>query len=213
MGDLRLHIGCGLVAPEAWINIDRSPNVLLDRARPAKHLLRRLGLLERDHMRSWPRNIQRMDVTKGLPFGDGSASAIYSSHMLEHLYLDQAAFVLGECHRVIAPGGIVRLALPDSDLLAQELLAGVDDGFADAGTRFTHGLNDYPAAPPTRRQALRGLFSANVHRWQPTRALIHRLLSDAGFTQISEREYRDGDLPDLDLLEHRAESIFTEARP
>lgn len=206
-----VHVGCGLVAPAGWLNIDRSPNVLLDQARPLKALLRAAGILEQGHMREWPKNIKRHDVTKGLPFADCSVHAIYSSHMLEHLYLSDAAFVMAEAYRVLAPGGILRLALPDGDLLAQELLDGVTDDFPDAGSRYHYWANAHPSQRPNPRQRFKNLFSGDLHRWMPTRTLINRLLSDAGFEAMAEVKYREGKCPDLDTIEHRRESVFVEA--
>lgn len=208
----RLHLGCGLVAPPGWRNIDRSPNVVLDRFPVAKRLLRLLGFLERDHMRHWPDNIERHDVVQGIPAEDGSIAEIYSSHMLEHLYLGEAVEVLRECNRVLVADGVLRLALPDADMIASELSEGVEDGFGSAGERFNDALNAYPRDRPTRRQLWRSLFSANVHRWQPTRSLVSQLLADVGFTDIREFRFREGVLSDIEVLEHREESIFIEAR-
>src|SRR5687767_10047258 len=82
----RLNLGCGLNSIDGWENLDRSPGLILDRAYPLKRLLHRAGLLTSEHMTRWPRNIRIHDVVKGLPYADASVSAIYSSHMLEHLY-------------------------------------------------------------------------------------------------------------------------------
>ena len=49
-----------------------------------------------------------------LPFlQDGTADLIYCSHALEYFDRDQARTVLAEWHRVLAPGGTLRLAVPD----------------------------------------------------------------------------------------------------
>jgi predicted SAM-dependent methyltransferase len=83
---LRLHIGSGAQHLDGWVNVD----------------------------------IQRLpgvdvvaDVTKGLPFV--GAEAIYAEHFLEHLRLDQALDFLGEAHRVLEPGGWLRLSTPNLD--------------------------------------------------------------------------------------------------
>lgn len=49
-----------------------------------------------------------------LPFFDNNSVAlIYCSHALEYFDRDDARRVLAEWHRVLAPGGILRLAVPD----------------------------------------------------------------------------------------------------
>jgi len=54
-----LNLGWGIHAPDGWVNIDRSPNLLLDRLRFAKPILHKAGVLSDAHMVSWPRNIDK----------------------------------------------------------------------------------------------------------------------------------------------------------
>ena len=54
------------------------------------------------------------DLRRGLPFPDGSAERIYSSHFLEHLDHEQGQAFLGECRRVLRPGGTFSLAVPNA---------------------------------------------------------------------------------------------------
>jgi SAM-dependent methyltransferase len=53
------------------------------------------------------------DLLTPLPLPDGSVDRILSEHFLEHLPVDGIAHVLRECHRVLRPGGIARVAVPD----------------------------------------------------------------------------------------------------
>ena len=46
-------------------------------------------------------------------FADSSVELIYCSHALEYFDRDQAREVLREWHRVLSPGGTLRLAVPD----------------------------------------------------------------------------------------------------
>src|ERR1022692_225755 len=118
MEEIRINLGCGPHAPRGWVNIDRSPSMVLDAIPGAKWTLHRVIGLQPGHLVKWPKGISHHDITKGLPFADRTVSAIYSSHTLEHLYLDDAQQLLRECHRVLIPGCTLRLALPDSALLA-----------------------------------------------------------------------------------------------
>ncbi len=52
-----------------------------------------------------------------LPFRDGSQKIIYSAHLIEHLPRPTLAALLRECHRVLAPGGRIRLECPDAETL------------------------------------------------------------------------------------------------
>jgi len=206
-----LNVGCGPFAAEGWVNIDRSPNVLLDRFRPLKHVLRRIGVLAEEHMAPWPRSIVYSDACKGLPYPDASAVAIYSSHMLEHLYFDQAQKALREFRRLITPTGILRLALPDSEKLASSFLSGLQAGGSDASLEFIRGLNAHPLVGPSGLRRLSDKLGSSMHRWQPTRALVSWMVADAGFVNVQQRQFLEGDLPDLATVEHRQESFFVEA--
>lgn len=55
-----------------------------------------------------------IDITKGLPFPDNSIDIVYTSHFLEHLDYPVVCSVLKECHRIIAPGKILSVCVPDS---------------------------------------------------------------------------------------------------
>src|SRR3982751_3382986 len=109
---LMINLGCGTTPAEGWVNLDRSPGLELRRL-PAsvRAALARFGISESTV--DWPENVRRVDATRGLPFGPDSVDAIYSSHMLEHLSLGDADLVLVECRRVLKPGAVLRLALPD----------------------------------------------------------------------------------------------------
>jgi predicted SAM-dependent methyltransferase len=48
-----------------------------------------------------------------LPFADASATLLYASHLLEHFGRAEYRQVLAEWRRVLKPGGILRLAVPD----------------------------------------------------------------------------------------------------
>jgi SAM-dependent methyltransferase len=87
-----LNIGCGHAFHHAWVNLDAEP------AAP--------------EVRAW-------DIRRGLPFPEMHFEAAYGSHVLEHLEQPAAKRLLRELHRVLAPGGILRLAVPDLEAIAK----------------------------------------------------------------------------------------------
>ena len=120
----RLHLGCGSHAVSGWVNVDGSWS-----ARIAKHpwltrALRMLpiapaGLLQQ----TWSREILVHDVRKRLPFADASFDAIYASHLLEHLYLKEAEGLLADGYRLLRPGGVIRLVVPDLRTIVSRYIA------------------------------------------------------------------------------------------
>lgn len=54
-----------------------------------------------------------LDVTKWpLPFSDNTADIIFAEHLGEHLNSPQLLGFLTECHRILKPGGAMRLCCP-----------------------------------------------------------------------------------------------------
>jgi hypothetical protein len=82
----RLHVGCGRVRIEGWLNLDIQ-------ALPGVDLV--------------------VDVYQGLYWKD--VEAVYAEHFLEHLDLDRAVVFLVDVHRCLAPGGVLRLSTPNLD--------------------------------------------------------------------------------------------------
>ena len=145
----------------------------------------------------------RYGSAKRLPFPDASAEAIYSSHMLEHLSRAHASQFLRECRRVLAPGGIIRIAVPDLRAIVSEYEAG---GHAD---RLIQRL----LLADERRGVLRALRFTG-HRWMYDQESLRRMITEAGFRRAvvlpagSTTIRRPGT---LNLREREAESIYVEA--
>lgn len=95
---VKLHIGCGTNFKETWINIDNNSDANIAR----------LDL-------NW-------DLSKGIPFPNGSVDFIYHEHFIEHLSFEEGRVFLKECHRVLKKGGVTRIACPDLDDLITDYL-------------------------------------------------------------------------------------------
>jgi len=57
-----------------------------------------------------------LDLTQPLPFPDNSVDMIYSSHLLEHFRYPELLDLLGECLRILKPGGVFSAAVPNARL-------------------------------------------------------------------------------------------------
>jgi predicted SAM-dependent methyltransferase len=72
------------------------------------------------------------NLSKGVPYEDASFDVVYHSHVLEHFSKNDGQKFIHECNRVLKPGGIIRIAVPDLETLANEYLknlriASIDD--------------------------------------------------------------------------------------
>lgn len=73
-------------------------------------------------------NLDRMQGQEiyPLPYPDGAAQTIRASHVLEHFSHKQARDVVREWVRVLKPGGVLMVAVPDFNWCAEQYLAGRD---------------------------------------------------------------------------------------
>lgn len=143
---IRVNIGCGKSQTDGWVNFDNSFSVRAARwpvVIPALTRLRVLGPDSVELMRlARARNIRFANATVRIPCADGSAAAVYSSHMIERLDRGEARAFLGEVRRILHPGGVLRIAAPDLAQLVEGYLA---NGDAD---HFVTGL--YGTEPAVR---------------------------------------------------------------
>jgi predicted SAM-dependent methyltransferase len=63
------------------------------------------------------------DIGERLPFDDGAAEQVYASHLLEHFATDRVPELLAEWRRVLRPGGVLLIAVPDLDAIASILIS------------------------------------------------------------------------------------------
>jgi SAM-dependent methyltransferase len=66
------------------------------------------------------------DLRLGIPFPSGTVSAIYTSHLFEHIPFRDLKALLAECYRVLKPSGVLSVAVPNSRLYIQSYLNGRD---------------------------------------------------------------------------------------
>ena len=72
---------------------------------------------------SLPDNIMVHNLAKGIPFKSDSVDVVYHSHLLEHLDRNVAEKFLIEVKRVLKPGGIHRIAVPDLEKACRAYIA------------------------------------------------------------------------------------------
>ena len=54
-----------------------------------------------------------LDATRRFPFPDSTFDFIFSEHLIEHLSFRDGVFMMGECFRVLKPGGRLRVCTPN----------------------------------------------------------------------------------------------------
>ena len=119
-GCLKLHLGCGQGVVEGWINVDYAVGARFARIPLFRAFNRKYHWFNLD----WDHRIFIHDLTTPFPWADGTACCVYSSHTLEHLTREEGMEFLRECHRVLCPGGLIRIVVPDLAFWISEYDAG-----------------------------------------------------------------------------------------
>lgn len=105
---------------------------------------------------------------RNVPLQDECADEVHAYHVIEHFHRWQTADVLSEWKRLLKPGGLLVLELPNLEAAARNLLAGMDDQMAM-----------WPIyGDPSHKDPYM------CHPWGFTPKSIKALLSECGFTRI-----------------------------
>jgi SAM-dependent methyltransferase len=193
----KLHIGAFDVVHEDWLNTDVTPHMAIARVPGLAGLLHRAGRLSDERWASYRdgtfRALHYLDLTQPLPYPDAAFEAAFGSHVLEHLTPGEAESVLRELHRVLRPGGIVRIAVPDLD----RVIAEYDPSAPD---EFLFGM----------WQGRERSTSRHRHWWLYNERSLGDLLARTGFTDVRRHGFREGRCPDVERIDSRPESLFME---
>jgi predicted SAM-dependent methyltransferase len=173
----RLNWGCGEYPEPGWINSD---------------------------VKDVPGIEISCDILEGLPLPDDTLDYAVSIHALPEIPYGDLVEVLRELRRVLKPGGILRLVLPDLDRGIQAYL---------------NKDEDYFLIPDEHAQTIGAKFVVQMVWYGYSRSLfthdfIEEILRKAGFSEVTWCEYRQtaSRFPEIVELDSREkESLFVEA--
>lgn len=187
-----VHLGCGPDVRPAWLNIDYLPE--------SPEIYR-----EDDRFLNW-------DLRAGLPLPDASVSVIYSSHFFEHLTFREAQHLVGECRRVLQPGGRFRAMLPDFALAFASYSNGETEIFREAIEDW-HLLDALPANQRGRMDVMsRTVFEGYTHKYLYDAENFATLLSAGGFVNVRAMPF-DPDIDNQDPIRVRFSFYMDAQRP
>ncbi|MEX0895724.1 MAG: methyltransferase domain-containing protein [Patescibacteria group bacterium] len=106
-----LNFGAGNPVP-GWVNMDSSPFFFFPRF--IHQILNTLKISSRSQFfLNSDYQYYYYSVHKKLPFSDESVTAVYISHVLEHLSVEEVSELLKEFRRILSKNGVVRVLVPD----------------------------------------------------------------------------------------------------
>ena len=210
-GRALLNLACGTSTDWAWNNLDFSPYALLRRHPLLTSVLYAVGLVSDrrvGRLEAIDPRIIRWNLARGIPFEDQSFDVVYHSHFLEHLERAAAPGFLRECHRVLKPGGILRVVVPDLELFLRRYSTATEE--LDRGDSLTaeseHECAVYKLFDQMVRSEVSGaaeqkpwvrsierLIRGNAastgenHRWMYDRHSLARILVRAGFAEVERQ--------------------------
>jgi len=170
--DLLLHLGSGANRLPGWVNID---------------------LLGMGSDLAW-------DLRRRLPFPDACTQAAWLEHVIQEFTLADALALLEECHRVLRPGGTIRVGVPD---LGRYIHSYTGDRELIEQARPNRPTSLLAVAEVTQFHGNRSAYDAQT---------LVMLLEGAGFVDVDSRGFRESKTlePVPDLEERRLETLYAE---
>ncbi len=153
---MKLHLGCGNKHIEGFYHVDA---------------------LAYDH-------VDHVGPVDRLPqIDDNTVDLIYACHVLEHFGRNEFRRVLKEWFRVLRPGGVLRLAVPDFAAVARIYVRGdLEHGIEDVVGLCVGGQRD----------------EYDFHKMIFDADLLTRVLRETGFAEIRPWDWRQTEHADLD---------------
>ena len=179
------------------------------------------------------------DLRKGIPVADQSADLVYHSHVLEHCDRDAVPNFFAEIQRVLKPGGIHRIVVPDLERYARDYLASLQRSDSDPDARGHHDSSvsnmllqmvrreayGTSMQRPSRRRIENVLLGdarkrGETHMWMWDRVNLRTALEEARFRDVQVVDWRTSRFPSWndmaldqnhDGSEYKPESLYVEA--
>lgn len=170
----KLHLGCGGHLLPGWLNSD---------------------------LCTGSADILQLDATQRVNLlPDATFDYVFSEHMIEHVDHAGGLRMLRMCHRVLAPGGVVRISTPDLAFL----LALHREPLEELQTRYlAWSAEQYPHVnAATATFVLNNFVRDWGHRFIYDEATLRASLERAGFERITRQPLGASDRPALRSLEH-----------
>jgi predicted SAM-dependent methyltransferase len=202
-GNVKVNLGCGMEVRSGWYNIDTNPTALLGSKKFTfinRILYNISGASSNYTFEKFDSIIKNAglhfyDLRRGVPFKDNSVDVIYHSHFLEHLSKQDGENFLKECYRVLKPNGLMRVVMPDLELVIEMYKRGDGEKMLESYFFIPYYYN----------------FSG--HKYMYDFKIIKNKLEGIGFKEIIKQTHSSGILPNTNFLNvGNLESLFVECK-
>ena len=138
------------------------------------------------------------DITKGIPAGDNTLDVTYHSHFLEHLSYKDGWTFLRECYRVLKPGGIHRIVVPDLELWIKAYYT--NDNFI-SDKYLEHALENDKELYGTKAAVFMGMLHNHEHKCGWDFEMLEYVLKKIGFHSVRKVMFQESVLPEIAEIE------------
>lgn len=191
----KLHVGCGFVLLNGWLNILYEPK-------------QEYGRVKEINGKSW----LNYNLLKEWPMDENTIDFIAGSHFIEHLDLNHGIRFLKESFRVMKPGGVIRLSCPDLEIYVKNYAERNMDFFRHKLIREWCAFSQ--AQTPGEILAAKAYDSGGAHKWFYDFESLKHILEMAGFKDVKRCSRLEGRVPELEILElpeRELETVYVEA--
>lgn len=206
----KLNLGCGPVQPENWINVDGSNRAKLANKLPwLDSLLQKVGLIGETEFGP---HIEILDLTKKLPYESNSIDAIYAGELWEHFEYEAAENLTRECSRVLKPGGVLRVCVPDCEDIWKTYIDLIqEEKNKPAGQRsddkIVKHVKMYFNDICTRRPWLGSM--GHTHKWNYDEVQLVSLFERCGLVDVERSKFHQSRTEDVQQVE-RSDFLIVE---
>lgn len=143
------------------------------------------------------------DLRYGMPFSENSIDQIYSSHFFEHLSASEASKLLKECKRVLKPGGIFSICVPNAKRYIEAYLNKDISFWQQQEDFYAPAYNDTTIIDYINYVA----YMDGQHKYMFDQENLLHILNSHNFKSVRLVDFR----PALDMKERDFESIYADA--
>jgi predicted SAM-dependent methyltransferase len=162
--NLKINVGHGPFRHEGWLNIDC-----------------RLSVKKTDIV---------CDLRRRWPLPAASAKYIFSEHVFEHFaYPDEIGHVLKECYRILRPGGVLRVIVPDAERYLH--------AYANDDEDFVRQIGGESVSKISLVNTM--MRENGFHRYAYDYQELEEVIKRAGFNSVSRSSLRASRHPELNL--------------
>jgi predicted SAM-dependent methyltransferase len=206
----KLNLGCGPVQPAAWVNVDGSNRARLAGTVPwLDGMFVRAGVLSPTEFGP---HVTVCNLLRPWRWASGSVACIYAGELWEHFEYPDAVRITAEAFRVLAPGGVLRVCVPDGPDFWRKYLALFETERArPKHERSAEALRQHVALY-FREICTRRLWFGSMgqtHKWQFDEIQLVELFEQQGFTDVARQTFHVSRIPDVHLVE-RSDFLIVE---